>query len=169
MGRWFYDATIRIELSSKGRKNVKRKSLEAAPCPIARSLDVIGDWWSLLIVRDAFLGRRRFGEFQKSLGLSKNILTQRLRGLVDDGIMTQVPASDGSSYQEYALTPKGRDLHTVILALRQWGEDHCFDAEPCPTALVERATGKPVRRLTVQAEDGRPLKLGETMVVPPAG
>lgn len=148
---------------------MRRKSLEAAPCPIARSLDVIGDWWSLLIVRDAFLGRRRFGEFQNSLGLSKNILTQRLRGLVDDGIMTQVPASGGSSYREYALTPKGRDLHTIILALRQWGEDHCFNAEPCPTALVERATGKPVRKLAIQAEDGRALALTETMVVSQAG
>lgn len=147
---------------------MKRKSLEAVPCPIARSLDVIGDWWSLLIVRDAFLGRRRFGEFQKSLGLSKNILTQRLKGLVGDGILDQVPASDGSAYQDYVLTQKGRDLHTVILALRQWGEDHCFAGEVCPTILVDRATGKRVRRLAVQAEDGRNLKLGETMLVPPA-
>jgi len=148
---------------------MKRKSLEAVPCPIARSLDVIGDWWSLLIVRDALLGRRRFGEFQKSLGLSKNILTQRLRTLVGDGILDQVPASDGSAYQDYVLTPKGRDLHMVIVALRQWGEDHCFEGETCPTALVDRATGKPVRRLAIEAEDGRKLTLGETMLVPTAG
>jgi DNA-binding HxlR family transcriptional regulator len=149
-------------------ENVRRKSLEGTPCPIARSLDVIGDWWSLLIVRDAFLGRRRFGEFQKSLGLSKNILTQRLRALVADGILAMAPASDGSAYQEYALTPKGRDLHIVIVALRQWGTDHCFDGEACETTLVERATGKPVRKLAVQAEDGTALALGETMLVPRA-
>ena len=147
---------------------MKRKSLEAVPCPIARSLDVIGDWWSLLIVRDAFLGRCRFGEFQKSLGLSKNILTQRLKGLVGDGILDQAPASDGSAYQDYVLTRKGRDLHMVIVALRQWGEDYCFAGEACPTVLVERATGKPVRRLAIEAEDGRKLALGETMLVPPA-
>jgi DNA-binding HxlR family transcriptional regulator len=145
--------------------NVRRKSLEGTPCPIARSLDVIGDWWSLLIVRDAFLGRRRFGEFQKSLGLSRNILTQRLRALVADGILVTVPASNGSAYQDYVLTPKGRDLHTVIVALRQWGTDHCFDGEACETTLVERATGKPVRKLVVQAEDGKVLALGETMLV----
>lgn len=87
---------------------VKRTSLEDAPCPIARSLDTIGDWWSLLIIRDCFLGRRRFSEFQKSLGLAKNILAARLRTLVASGILEMTPASDGSAYQEYVLTPKGR-------------------------------------------------------------
>ncbi len=80
--------------------------MKRTECPIARSLDEIGDWWSLLIIRDAFLGKRRFGEFQKSLGAAKNILTTRLRVLVDDGILTTVPASDGSAYQEYVLTRK---------------------------------------------------------------
>src|ERR1700679_3883557 len=79
---------------------VKRTSLEADECPIARSLDEIGDWWSLLIIRDAFLGKRRFGEFQKSLGVAKNILTTRLHALGDDGILTTGPASDGSAYQD---------------------------------------------------------------------
>ena len=86
-------------------------------CPIARALDAIGDWWSLLIIRDALLGRRRFGEFQKSLGLAKNILTVRLRALVDRGILAMAPASDGSAYQEYVLTPKGRGLFPVLVAL----------------------------------------------------
>jgi len=76
--------------------------------PVARSLDAIGDWWSLLIVRNAFSGQRRFGEFQKSLGMAKNILTVRLRKLVGCGILEIVPASDGSAYQEYVLTKKGR-------------------------------------------------------------
>lgn len=98
---------------------MRRKSLQGEACPIARSLDVIGDWWSLLIVRDAMLGLRRFGEFQKSLGLSKNILTQRLKSLVANGILDSVPASDGSAYRDYVLTRKGRDLSTVLIALRQ--------------------------------------------------
>src|ERR1700753_1597608 len=105
---------------------VKRTSLAADDCPIARALDIIGDWWSLLIVRDALLGRRRFGEFQKSLGLSKNILAQRLRALVAYDILELAPASDGTAFQEYALTPKGRDLYPVLVALRQWGDAHCF-------------------------------------------
>ena len=83
---------------------VKRTSLEGADCPIARSLDAIGDWWSLLIIRDALLGRRRFGEFQKGLGLAKNILAARLRTLVDRGILETAPASDGSVYQEACLS-----------------------------------------------------------------
>src|ERR1700761_8298551 len=149
----------------KEQAMVKRTSLEHADCPIARALDAIGDWWSLLIIRDAFLGRRRFGEFQKSLGLSKNILTQRLRGLVDDGILELAPASDGSAYQEYVLAPKGRDLFPVLVALRQWGTAHCFGQDACDTVLADRATGKPVRPLAVQAEDGRTLEARETMLV----
>ena len=98
---------------------MKRHSLCESPCPIARSLDVIGDWWSLLIVRDAFSGKRRFSEFQESLGLAKNILCARLQKLVSHGVLKTAPASDGSAYQEYQLTDKGRDLYVVLVALRQ--------------------------------------------------
>ncbi|MGX1363548.1 DNA-binding HxlR family transcriptional regulator [Bradyrhizobium elkanii] len=101
----------------------KRVSHRDSMCGVARPLDAIGDWWSLLIVRDAFDGLRRFGEFQKSLGLAKNILSARLRNLLAHGIMETVPASDGSPYQEYVLTEKGRGLFPLLVALRQWGED----------------------------------------------
>ncbi|WP_229743560.1 winged helix-turn-helix transcriptional regulator [Aliidongia dinghuensis] len=144
---------------------MRRTSLDTVPCPVARSLDVIGDWWSLLIVRDALLGRTRFGEFQKSLGLSRNILTQRLRALVVDGILDQVPASDGSAYQEYVLTPKGRDLFQVLVALRQWGIKHCFDGETCDSVLVDRAEGLPVKPLELHAADGRLLDAADTMLL----
>src|SRR5262249_13468584 len=123
---------------------VKRTSLEHADCPIARALDAIGDWWSLLIIRDALLGRRRFGEFQKSLGLAKNILTVRLRALVDRNILEMAPASDGSAYQEYVLTPKGRGLFPVLVALRQWSEEFDENPEEIATILVDRASGRPV-------------------------
>ena len=86
---------------------VARTRFDAEPCPVARSIDAIGDWWSLLIVRDAFDGSRRFGQFQRSLGIAKNILTSRLRTLEETGVMTTVPASDGSRYQEYVLSRKG--------------------------------------------------------------
>lgn len=145
---------------------VKRTSLEKAECPVARSLDVIGDWWSLLIIRDAFLGICRFSEFQKSIGLAKNILTVRLRALVDDGILKTAPASDGSAYQEYVLTPKGRGVFPVLVALRQWSEE--FSGEPggFPTLLVDRDEGQPVRKLELRAADGRLLGNGETEVRP---
>ena len=145
---------------------VKRISFEADECPIARSLDEIGDWWSLLIIRDAFLGKRRFGEFQKSLGAAKNILTARLRALVDDGILTTVPASDGSAYQEYVLTEKGRGVFPVLVALRQWCEAFSDAPETLGTVLVDREKGRPVRKLELHAQDGRLLDGGDTMLKP---
>src|SRR5580698_3881841 len=120
---------------------MKRRNLCESTCPVARSLDVIGDWWSLLIIRDAFLGARRFGEFQKSLGLARNILTVRLRALVKHGILKTAPASDGSAYQEYVLTPKGRGVFPVLVALRQWSEEFSFSPSVCATLLVDRDNG----------------------------
>ena len=143
---------------------VKRTSLEEATCPIARSLDVIGDWWSLLIIRDAFLGIRRFSELQKNIGIARNILTVRLRALVDDGILEMAPASDGSAYQEYVLTPKGRGVFPVLVALRQWSEEFVFSPSECATQLVDRSSGQPVRKLELRAQDGRLLGYGNTEV-----
>src|ERR1700719_881404 len=134
---------------------VNRASFEGADCPIARSLDSLGDWWSLLIIRDAFLGLRRFSEFQKNIGLAKNILTVRLRALVDHGILKTVPASDGSAYQEYVLTPKGRGVFPVLVALRQWSEEFSGEGGGFPTLLVDRHNGPPGRKLALRASDGR--------------
>src|SRR5258706_6046616 len=107
---WFHNATTQgcDRGTIRRMAMVKRTSLEQAECPVARSLDALGDWWSLLIIRDAMLGISRFGEFQKNIGLAKNILAVRLRTLVDQGILKTPPASDASAYQEYVLTPKGR-------------------------------------------------------------
>jgi DNA-binding HxlR family transcriptional regulator len=143
---------------------VKRTSLEKAECPIARSLDAIGDWWSLLIIRDAFLGVSRFSEFHKSIGLAKNILTVRLRALVDRGILKTSPASDGSAYQEYVLTPKGRGVFPVLVALRQWSEEFSASADGFSTLLVDREKGRPVRKLELHARDGRLLGAADTML-----
>jgi len=118
---------------------------------------VIGDWWSLLIVRDAFLGKRRFGEFHKSLGLAKNILCVRLQKLVAQGVLTTAPASDGSAYQEYRLTNKGRSLYLVLVALRQWGERNLFKKGELDLLLVDRETGQPVKPLELRSKDGRLL------------
>jgi DNA-binding HxlR family transcriptional regulator len=145
---------------------VKRTSFEKNDCPIARSLEVIGDWWSLLIIRESLFGKRRFSEFQKSLGLAKNILTVRLRALVEHGILKTAPASDGSAYQEYLLTPKGRGVFPVLVALRQWSEE--FDDRPgeIATILVDREKGRPVRKLELHAQDGRLLGPADTALKP---
>jgi DNA-binding HxlR family transcriptional regulator len=145
---------------------VKRTSFESSDCAIARSLDAIGDWWSLLIIRDAQLGHRRFGEFQKSLGLAKNILAARLRTLVERGILTTAPASDGSAYQEYVLTPKGRGVFPVLVALRQWSETFDETPEEIATILVDREKGRPVRKLELHAQDGRLLEIGDVTIKP---
>jgi DNA-binding HxlR family transcriptional regulator len=145
---------------------VKRTNLSHSECPIARSLDAIGDWWSLLIIRDALIGRRRFGEFQKSLGLAKNILTVRLRALVDRGILELAPASDGSAYQEYVLTPKGCGIFPIIVALRQWSEEFDERPEEIATILVDRESGRPVKKLELHSRDGRLLGVGDTTLKP---
>ena len=138
---------------------MKRTSFAKDECPVARSVETVGDWWSLLIVRDAFLGKRRFGEFQTSLGVAKNILTVRLKKLVADGVLELVPASDGSAFKEYALTEKGRGLLLVIVALAQWG---CARSE---FKLVDRKKGKRVK-LEFRSEDGRKLAPDDVRLVP---
>jgi DNA-binding HxlR family transcriptional regulator len=143
---------------------MKRTSFDDAECPVARSLDVMGDWWSLLIVRDAFDGVRRFVAFQKSLGIARGMLTARLQALVDAGVLALVPASDGTAYQEYVLTPKGQDLFPVIVALRQWGEDHLFRRGERRSALVDSKKGARVGRLALRSADGRPLGWADTRV-----
>jgi DNA-binding HxlR family transcriptional regulator len=145
---------------------VKRTNLAHSDCPIARSLDAIGDWWSLLIIRDAMQGRCRFGEFQKSLGLAKNILTVRLRALVERGILELAPASDGSAYQEYVLTPKGRGIFPIIVALRQWSEEFDETPEEIATILVDRESGRPVKKFELHSRDGRLLGLGDVILKP---
>jgi DNA-binding HxlR family transcriptional regulator len=143
---------------------VKRTRFDDSDCPVARSVDAIGDWWSLLIVRDAFDGSRRFGEFQRSLGVAKNILAARLRALVTGGVLETVPASDGSGYHEYVLTAKGEDLFPVIVALRQWGESHFFAPGEAHSELLDRQNGRPLRALEIFAEDGRQIGPGDTVV-----
>ncbi|NTZ81659.1 helix-turn-helix transcriptional regulator [Burkholderia metallica] len=145
----------------------RRTTHEDSLCGVARPLDAIGDWWSLLIVRDAFDGLRRFGEFQKNLGLAKNILAARLRNLVAHGIMDVVPAADGGAHHEYVLTEKGRGLFPLLVALRQWGDDFFFEPDEAHVLLVDRKTGLPVRKLELRSQDGRVLGPEDTVVLPP--
>jgi len=136
---------------------LKRKSLDGAVCSIARSLDQVGEWWSLLIVRDVFRGKRRFGELLESLGLARNILSARLKRLVEVGILELRPAGDGGPYKEYALTAKGQDLIVTLVALEQWGNRWTACDLGAPLVRVERATGEEIAPIQIRSRDGRPL------------
>ena len=147
---------------------MKRTGFAEADCPVARALDAIGDVWSLLIVRDAFDGLRRFGDFQKNLGIAKGMLSARLHRLVELGVLEPVPASDGSAYQEYLLTPKGRGVFPILVALRQWSEEFDDHPEQIATILVDREKGRPVRKLELYSQDGRLLSAADTALKPRA-
>jgi DNA-binding HxlR family transcriptional regulator len=152
---------------------MRRTNLDDALCPVARALDVIGDWWTMLIVRDAFHGMKRFSDFQKSLGLAKNILSARLRMLVKAGILEKRPGADGNRRGEYHLTEKGRQLRVILIAIRQWGEENLFsDGEPM--LVAHDPANRPIGRLRLLDQDGRRLEPEEIVVTrgrkgPPRG
>lgn len=146
---------------------MKRKSNEKSVCPVARSLDVVGEWWSLLIVRDAMLGVKRFSEFERRLGMAKNILTARLKRLVEEEILRVVPASDGSAYHEYELTKKGEDLLPALVALRQWGEKYMFGRGDDHSVMLDARDHKPLAEMMVRSADGRELGVEDLEVVLP--
>lgn len=118
------------------------RSYDGQNCSIARALEIVGERWSLLIVRDAFLGCRRFDEFQESLRISRNVLTERLNRLVDEGVLQRVRYQERPERYEYRLTRKGRDLHLALSGLRQWGDKY-LSTKP-PTILRTKADKRPV-------------------------
>ncbi len=124
-------------------------------CGIAQALEALGDWWTLLIVRDAFFGARRFGDFERSLGIAKNILSARLQHLVEHEIFER--AEQGGRRVEYRLTPKGEALLPVLTALREWSDEWVFGRGHEPVIVQDRRTGRRVPRLRVTDADGRPL------------
>lgn len=139
-------------------------SFATAECPVARAVSVVGDRWSLLIIRDVFDGIHRFRALQRSLGVAKNILTDRLRALTASGVLAQQPATDGSPYSEYILTDSGRELFYLVVALRQWGEDHLFSSGEPHSELRERDTDRPIGRLQLPDSHGKPLNPDATYV-----
>jgi DNA-binding HxlR family transcriptional regulator len=132
---------------------MQRKSYGNLTCPIARSLDRVGEWWSILILRDAFHGLRRFDEFQKSLGVAPNILTRRLNALVESGLFERRRYSDHPPRDEYLLTARGRDFRPVLLALMAWGNRH-FAPEGASVHLVNTRTGAVVEPVLADAATG---------------
>lgn len=131
-------------------------------CPAARTLDLVGDRWSLLVIRDAMDGARSFTEFQRRTGIARNILTDRLRKLTAHGLLDRRTAPSGRR-QEYVLTGAGRDLFPVILTLRQWGERHAFAPGETRSTLVDRH-GTPVPHIAPAGADGTLLDADTTHV-----
>lgn len=136
-------------------------------CSIAQSLDQIGDWWSLLIVREVMLGKRRFSEFESALGISRNILTERLKRLVAVDVLRKQDVGKHGPHWEYALTEKGRDLFAVVTALRQWGDRWVYGDGDAPVVVKDRAKGRPIAEMRVTDEDGQALGLADVFIDPP--
>jgi DNA-binding HxlR family transcriptional regulator len=137
-------------------------------CSIARTLDIVGEWWSLLVVRDAFLGVTKFDDFQARLAISRNILTQRLNHLVDNEILRRVPYQDHPPRFEYRLTDKGRDLFHVITALRQWGDRWVAPDGP-PLKVRHKTCGHVSKAVPVCSHCGETVDLEDVTVFPGPG
>lgn len=145
---------------------MRKRSFADINCPIAQTLDLIGEWWTLLIIRNAFCGMRRFDDFQRHLDISSNILSARLQRLVAGGILLRQPAPDDGRAVEYTLTDKGRALYPVLLALTQWGETWAPHPDGARLQLHERDSGLPVASLAAVTHDGRCLALADIDLQP---
>jgi DNA-binding HxlR family transcriptional regulator len=154
--------------SNQALKLMQHKDFGDMRCPIARSLERVGEWWSILILRDAFQGLTRFDQFQKSLGIAPNMLTRRLNTLVDSGLLERRLYSERPPRHEYVLTPRGRDFRNVLWALVAWGNKH-FAPEGETIVVVDAATGERADPVVVDGRSGRPLRAPEFAVVPGPG
>lgn len=141
-----------------------RKRFDDSNCSVARALDEVGDWWSLLVVLHAMYGTRRFVDFQKELGIARNILCDRLARLVDNQVLKKVEVGEHGSRFEYRLTDKGRDLFPIVIALLQWGEKWNPAPEHEPLDLRDRESGEVISPVTVQTKDGKPLSVRDVFI-----
>jgi DNA-binding HxlR family transcriptional regulator len=144
---------------------MQRKSFGAMPCPIARSLERVGEWWSILILRDAFAGVTRFDAFQKSLGIAPNMLTRRLTALVEAELLERRRYSEHPPRDEYVLTARGRDFRPVLLAMMAWGNRH-FAPEGATVLIVDAATGAAADPVLVDRATGRPVDSPDYVLAP---
>ncbi len=142
-----------------------KKSFADIPCSLAQALDVIGEWWTLLIVRDFFLGNgtRRFEQLRDSLGISRNILTERLKTLTDEGVIERIPLQEGGKRCAYQLTPKGRDLLPVLVSIMQWQErwENKDESTAGYVGVCDRGTGEAIAPIELRNREGRALDLSD--------
>ena len=142
---------------------MQRKTLIHAECPIARSLERVGEWWSILIMRDALHGLRRFEEFSRSLDIAPNMLTRRLNSLVEAGLLERQPYSQRPLRYQYVPMAKGEDFRVVLMAFVAWGNRH-YAPEGESVQIVERETGRPVLPVMADIADGRLVPLDQCSV-----
>ena len=147
---------------------MKRTSFEAMNCSVAQCLEVVGEWWSMLIVRDAFLGVTRFDDFQARLGISRNILNDRLNHLVERGVLQRVAYQEHPPRSEYKLTDKGRDLWGVLTAMREWGDTWAAPKGP-PVEIVHAVCGHIAHAVPVCSECGEAIDARSVRAVPGKG
>ena len=133
---------------------------------MAQALEVLGDWWTLLVVREAFVGSRRFADFEANLDISKNILSARLEHLVAHGVLARVDAGVHGTRYEYELTPMGKDLATLMTALQQWGDRWIYGEGHEPLLVLDRRSGRRIPRVRILDGEGRRLA-GRDMVLAP--
>jgi len=136
---------------------MRRTRFEDWNCSIARATDILGDWWTPLVLREAFYGTRRFDDFVEHLGIGRNILTERLKRLTEEGILTKVAYQDRPARYEYRLTDKGRDLFGVLAMLHRWGNDWLVTDDGPPVLMVDRETGETVQPVVVDELTGKRL------------
>jgi DNA-binding HxlR family transcriptional regulator len=144
---------------------MQKKILSDMQCPVARSLERVGEWWSILILREAFYGSKRFDEFQKRLDIATNMLSRRLTVLVAEGLLERRQYCEKPPRYEYVLTPLGVDFRPVILTLLDWGNKH-FEPEGVSAQLTDVATGTPVDLILVDRNTGKPISLEDHAVLP---
>lgn len=137
---------------------MKRTSYARMACPVAQTLERVGEWWSLMILRECFHGTRRFADFERRLGIAKNMLSARLKRLVEVGVLEKRPSKDDPRQIEYRLTESGKDLAPVLIALSQWGERWIYGGK-APVQFVNRHTGSPLAPIGLQDRDGQRLGL----------
>ncbi len=138
-------------------------------CSWARSLDIFGDKWSMLIIREAFAGVSKFSDFQRNTGAAKNILATRLETLCEHGIFNRVPQREGSTRVSYVLTQKGLGMFPILVALGQWGDKWIFGASGEPVNVVDKISGTPVQTIAVFSHDGRHLGPQDVTLAPGPG
>ncbi|PWB79025.1 MAG: transcriptional regulator [Methylocystaceae bacterium] len=148
---------------------MKNDTFPSQTCSVARALEQIGEWWTLLIVREAFFGARRFGEFERNLKIAKNVLSERLAKLVENGLMERTDVRGRGNPRDYSLTDRGRDLFPIVVALMQWGDRWIVGEGRAPILLFDRESGEEISRMQVSAASGRPLSLEDVRVAPGPG
>jgi DNA-binding HxlR family transcriptional regulator len=148
---------------------VKQNRLANKECSMARAMEIVGDRWTILILREAYYGVKRFDEFEYYVGVAPNILSNRLKKLVEAGVMARVPLPEHAGRYEYVLTEKGRDFFPAYLALKKWGDNWLAEPDGPQVVFRDRYAGRPIEYPELRTAGGKPLRLEDVEVIAGAG